>query len=209
MAATALPLDLHPAHTLDVLLLTGGDPAALLAALASRALDAAVVDARLVASLACVASAATRALLAAERAAAAAAAVAAAAAAAEATSAAPAAAPPPPLHAALVVALHGGRNAGEALRALGPRARADGAPLDLLFAVLDAGGAGAPAADRAAALERLAAAAGGARGDARVFFADRGARDDAAIAALYRVGAAEAALGLEEAVLARIAAGDA
>ena len=182
----ALPLDLHPSQPLSVLLLTGvppGELEALRVRLASRALDVALLDAALLPSLLCLQAAASRALLARARGG------------ARGCSASP--------HTDLVHALHGGKNWGESLRALGPRA---GCSAVLLAAL----GEGAPD------LRALHAAAlpGAAAGDAAAFYAAQGAQrrvDEAALRALYRVGAEELALcaggglgALEAAVLGRV-----
>ena len=90
--------------------------AALRAALLSKTLDVAIIDAALVPSPACIASAATRALV--------------AAASGKLVAAS--------LHAEIINCLHAGRNVGEALRVLGPRA--DGSLQDLLFVVINADG---------------------------------------------------------------------
>ena len=176
------PLDLYPSQTLTLLLLLGVSPSslqALRAAATARTLNAALLDASLIASPATLLSAANRAALARARG-------------AKGVTDSP--------HTDLVVALHGGRNIAEALRALAPRPGASA----VLLAVCS----------RAAAVEGLRAlapeATQGVLGD---FYAPGSpAVDAAAIAALYKCSAEELALhssagtALEAAVLARIGA---
>ena len=198
MAATLIPIPLHPNHTLHLLLLTAlsADQLEALPRVAPS-LDAALLEPSLIPSPRCLASAAAKALLAA---------------------AARARATPPTLHAELVRCLHGTRGIAEAHRALAPRGAA------VLLAVLDAGrggdGAGLDAGGAAAAaLAALAAAVGGAPGDLLALWGGVGHAtgpgvDAAGVAAVWRIAPEEAALavpglfsGLEAAVLQRIACG--
>jgi hypothetical protein len=165
---------------------------ALRAALISKTLDVAIIDAALVPSPACIASAATRALF--------------AAASGKLVAAS--------LHAEIINCLHAGRNVGEALRVLGPRA--DGSLQDLLFVVVNAGGS--TAAEAIAALVEGDAASVSAYYGVQIY-ADgvclppsaASCTDVKRIVSIYRIPTLELILGhggplatLEAAVLSRI-----
>ena len=155
------------ARRLNLFLFTGvRNAGAVRAALLARELDAAVFDASLVASPACIAAAGARALFAWER--------------ADATASS--------LHSELVFALHGGRNVGEALRVLGPR---DVPSMDLLVALfaaaLPGGGEGADlvaAADEARRVH-LAGLVDGAVGDVGIYYGVEWIEAEGSGAAVY------------------------